>query len=55
MHTNSCENRHSFIRQWLSKFREVFKYHLQGYLDFLALLLNSRTSWFSSLIGAESS
>ena len=55
VHTNSCENRHSFVRQWLGKFRGVSKHHLQGYLDFLALLLNSTTDWFSSLLGAESS
>ena len=54
-HTNSCENRHSFVRQWLGKFRGVSKHHLQGYLDFLALLLNSATDWFNLLIGAESS
>ena len=54
-HTNSCENRHSFVRQWLGKFRRVSKHHLQGYLDFLALLLNSRPDWFSSLLGAASS
>jgi hypothetical protein len=54
-HINSCENRHSFVRQWLGKFRGVSKHHLQGYLDFLALLLNSRTDWFSSLLGADSS
>lgn len=53
-HTNSCENRHSFVPEWLAKFGAVSKHHLQGYLDFL-VLLNSRTDWFSSLLGAESS
>jgi transposase-like protein len=33
-HTNTCENRHSFLRQWLAKFRGVSKYHLQKYLGF---------------------
>lgn len=36
-HTNTCENRHSFLRQWPAKFRGVSKHHLQKYLDFLAL------------------
>ena len=36
-HVNSCENRHSFIRQWLAKFRGVSKHYLQGYLDFSSL------------------
>ena len=45
-HVNSCENRHSFIRQWLAKFRGVSKHHLQKYLDFLALKLNSSKDWF---------
>jgi len=40
-HTNTCENRHSFLRQWLAKFRGVSKHHLQKYLGFLALKLNS--------------
>ena len=43
-HTNTCENRHSFLRQWLAKFRGVSKCHLQKYLDFLALKLNSSGS-----------
>ena len=24
-HTNTCENRHSFLRQWLAKFRAISK------------------------------
>lgn len=54
-HTNSCENRHSFVRQWLAPSSGVSKHHLQGYLDFLALLLNFITDWFSSLLTGESS
>ncbi len=27
-HTNTCENCHSFLRQWLAKFRGVSKHHL---------------------------
>ena len=40
-HTNTCENRHSFLRQWLAEFRGVSKHHLQKYVGFLALKLNS--------------
>jgi transposase-like protein len=32
-HTTTCENRHSFLRQWLAKFRGVSKHHLQKYRD----------------------
>jgi transposase-like protein len=49
-HTNTCENRHSFLRQWLAKFRGVSKHHLQKYLNFLALKLNSRENWFEKLL-----
>jgi len=48
-HTNTCENRHSFLRQWLAKFRGVSKHHLQKYLDFLTLKLNSPEDWFEKL------
>ena len=51
-YTNSCENRHSFLRQWLGKFRGVSKHRLQGYLDFLSLLLNA-DAWFDQLLGRE--
>jgi hypothetical protein len=33
-HTDTCENRHSFLRQPLAKFRGVSKHHLQKYLNF---------------------
>ena len=49
-HVNTCENRHSFLRQWLGKFRGVSKRHLQKYLDFLSLRLNSRTTWFEKIL-----
>jgi len=45
-HTNTCENRHSFLRQWLAKFRGVSKQHLQESLSFLASNLNSCDDWF---------
>lgn len=50
VHVNGCENRHSFVREWLGKFRGVSKCYLQGYLDFLALKLNSANSWFKKLL-----
>ena len=49
-HTNTCENRHSFLRQWLAKFRDISKHHLQKYLRFLALKLNSPDDWFEKLL-----
>ena len=52
-HVNTCENRHSFLRQWLAKFRGVSKHHLQGYLNFLGLLLNDDTDWFSKSLSYE--
>jgi hypothetical protein len=45
-HTNTCENRHSFLRQWLAKFRGVSKHHLQKSLNVLASNLNSSDGWF---------
>jgi transposase-like protein len=46
----ACENRHSFLRQWLAKFRGISKHHLQKYLNFLALKLNSSEDWFEKLL-----
>jgi transposase-like protein len=54
-HVNSCENRHSFIRQWLAKFRGVSKHYLQGYLDFLSLLQNETRDWFDAILSYDSS
>lgn len=51
-HVNHCENRHSFLRDWLGTFRGVSKHHLQGYLDFLSLLLNA-DQWFDRILGTE--
>jgi len=39
---NGCENRNGFLRTFLRKHRGVSKTYLQGYLDFLSLLLNER-------------
>jgi transposase-like protein len=47
-HTNTCENRHSFLRNWLRRFGGVSKHHLQKYLNFLALKLNSPNDWFKN-------
>ena len=49
-HTNTCENRYSFLRQWLGKFRGVSKHHLQKYLGLLGLKLNSPNDWFEKLL-----
>jgi transposase-like protein len=49
-HTNTRENRHSFLRQWLAKFRGVSKHRFQKYLNFLALKLNSSENWFEKLL-----
>jgi len=38
------------LRQWLAKFRGVSKHHLQKYLGFLALKLNSPDNWFEKLL-----
>ena len=51
-HTNSCENRHSFLRNWLRRFRGVSKHHLQGYLNFFSLTLNT-DSWFEKILGTD--
>jgi transposase-like protein len=39
-----------FLRQWLAKFRGVSKHHLQKYLSFLELKLNSPNDWFEKLL-----
>ena len=49
------QNHHSFLRQWLAKFRAVSKHHFQGYLNFLGLLLNDDADWFSKTLSYESS
>ena len=54
-HVNSCENRHSFIRQWLARFRGVSKHYLQGYLDFLSLRQNGPGDWFDAILSYDSS
>jgi hypothetical protein len=46
-HVNGCENRNGFLRTFLRKHRGVSKTYLQGYLDFLSLLLNERRRWFA--------
>ena len=51
-HTNSCENRHSFLRNWLRRFRGVSKHHLQGYLNFFSLTLNT-DNWFEKILETD--
>ena len=53
VHVNTCENRHSFLRAYLRKYRGVSFRWLQGYLDFLALVLNDWWGWFSELTSAR--
>jgi hypothetical protein len=50
-HTNNCENRHSFLRNWLRRFRGVSKHHLQDYLNFFSLTLNT-DRWFEEMLSA---
>lgn len=54
-HVTGCGNRHSFLPQWLAKFRGVLKHHLQRCLDFLGRSLNDSTDWFSQILSYESS
>ena len=49
-HTNTCENRHSFLHQWLAKFKGVSMHHLQKSLGFLALKFNAPDDWFEKLL-----
>jgi hypothetical protein len=49
-HVNGCENRNGFLRAFLRKYRGVSKTYLQGYLDFLSLLLNERGGWLAFLL-----
>jgi len=46
-HVNGCENRNGFLRAFLRRYRGVSKRYLQGYLDFLSLLLNKKGQWFN--------
>jgi hypothetical protein len=41
-HVNGCENKKGFIIGYLRRCRGVSKKNLQGYLDFLAFLLNEK-------------
>jgi hypothetical protein len=50
-HTNSCENCHSFLRNWLRRFRGVLKHHLQSYLNFLRLINTDR--WFGKILSTD--
>jgi len=51
-HTNSCKNRHSFLRNWLQRFRGVSKHHLQGYLNFFGPTLNT-DRWFEKILSTD--
>jgi transposase-like protein len=54
VHVNSCENRNGFIRCYLRRYRGVSKKYLQGYLDFLAFLLNEKDQWFELILSDNS-
>ena len=49
-HVNGCENRNQFLKAYLRRYRGVSKKYLQGYLDFLALLLNEGDTWFDIIL-----
>lgn len=49
-HVNGCENRNGFLRAYLRRYRGVSKKYLQGYLDFLSLILNEKGGWFALLL-----
>lgn len=51
-HVNSCENRHSFLHNWLRRFRGVSKHHLQGNLNFFSLTLNT-DGWFEKILSTD--
>jgi hypothetical protein len=50
IHVNTCENRNQFLKTYLRRYRGVGKKYLQGYLDFIALVLSERTWWFNLII-----
>ena len=49
-HVNGCENRNGFLRAFLRRYRGFSKAYLQGYLDFLSLLLNEKARRFNFLL-----
>ncbi len=49
-HVNGCENRNQFLKAYLRKYRGVSKKYLQGYVDFLSLLLNEGSNWFDFIL-----
>ncbi len=49
-HVNGCENRNQFLKAYLRRYRGVSKKYLQGYLDFLALLLNEGYNWYNVIL-----
>jgi transposase-like protein len=52
VHTNSCENRHSFLRDWFRRFRGVSKHQLQEYLNSFSLTLNT-DRWFERILSTD--
>jgi len=52
-HVNGCENRNQFLKAYLRRYRGVSKKNLQGYVDFLALLLNEGYSWYDVILSDD--
>ena len=50
---HGSENRNGFLRAYLRRYRGVAKKYLQGYLDFLSLILNERGEWFALLFSDD--
>jgi len=44
------ENRNGFLKSFLRRYRGVSKKYLQGYVDFLALLLNEGSNWLDVIL-----
>jgi len=53
-HVNGCENRNQFLKAYLRRYRGVSKKYLQGYVDFLSLLLNEGNSWYDIILSDNS-
>lgn len=52
-HVNGCENRNQFLKAYLRRYRGVSKKYLQGYVDFLALLLNEGYNWYDIILSDD--
>ena len=48
------ENRNQFLKAYLRRYRGVSKKYLQGYVDFLSLLLNEGSNWYNIILSDNS-